>query len=249
MKKTAVWCGSYNLMNAMLASAKSVIAHSDVNKVYVISDAEKGWTPKKSVPEIVEYIDGREYLGLFDEYGPNYKTRYSPVVLLRAAFPFIFQKLDRIVSFDADLVAVSDCSGIWEQDISDHYFAAAVEPERCYGGLIYTNTGVVHHNLALQRVMGKDDEIIDVLNRHWFNWVEQDAYNYLCQGRILEMPGKYNFNPWTVLDGETPVIHHYAGVKEDFWDEKPPFSTWSKTDWDHVMEMHRQTRKERRENA
>ena len=77
-------------------------------------------------------------------------------------------------------------------------------------GTVYCNTGVALYNLAKLRD-GKADEVIEVLNRQYYRWPEQDALNWLCQGRIALMDSSYNSCPWVCEPcGFTSIIHYAA---------------------------------------
>ena len=77
---------------------------------------------------------------------------------------------------------------------------------------MYTNAGVTLFNLKKLRD-GKAQEVIDVLNTKKFRYVDQDVFNYLCQGRIYDLPSDYNDNDWTVRPNKMK-IKHYAGVQK-----------------------------------
>ena len=76
-----------------------------------------------------------------------------------------------------------------------------------------------------------------MLNRHYFRWPEQDALNYLCQGRIAHMPPIYNWCPWVIRKGyKHPRIVHYAAMND--WRGKPNVVKYRDMSWDDAMEMH-----------
>ena len=209
MFKAAVYTGSRNLYADMVTAVKSMLTNSDVDRIYLlIEDDEFPF----SLPECVTTfnVSGQLY---FRPDGPNMGSRYTYLAMMRAALAKVFPDLDRILSLDVDTIVDKDISEVWELPIDDCYYAASVEKHRCYEGLLYTNTGVALYNLKKLRDDGKVDEVIDVLNTRRYTWVEQDVFNYLCQGRIAEMPSKYNVNTWTEPTGD-PRILHYAGIRE-----------------------------------
>ena len=95
---------------------------------------------------------------------------------------------------------------------------------------------MVLYNLELLRD-GKADECISVLNNRKYTWVEQDVGNYLCQGRIYDMPSEYNSNWWTDKNAQNPKIKHYAGMQRMEWINQPESRRWRDTSWDEVMAM------------
>lgn len=231
--KHAVYCGTRNIYRDMETAAKSLIANSDVGKVhFLIEDPEF----PTELPDIIECHDvsGQAY---FPPGGANGNTPYTYMTMLRAALCHELPDLDTVLSLDTDTVCVDCASGVWEVDVDGCYLAATPESWATFRpGLFYCNTGVSLFNLKKLRD-GKADEIIDVLNRHYFRWPEQDAMNYLCQGRIAHMPPIYNWCPWVIRDGYShPRIVHYAARND--WRDEPPVVKYRDMSWDEAMEMH-----------
>jgi len=235
-KKIAAYTGTRNLYNGMLASAKSVIANSDVEEVWLLIEDDE--LPHKDVPDMVHTMNIKEKAKLFfPENGPNMNSKYTYMALMRAALCYLFPDQDKILSLDCDLVAMDDISDLWNLPIGDEYYlAASREPQFCVKGIQYVNVGVTLYNLKKLRD-GKAMEVISALNRWPYPNLEQDAFSYLCSSRTLDMPSCYNFNAYTspVRKGEVKILH-YAGV--DRWLNMPDIVKWHKTPWEDVMEMH-----------
>lgn len=207
--KAAVYTGTRNLYKQMETAAKSLLINSDVDKIYfLIEDDEFPY-------ELPDCIETRNMSGqtFFKPDGPNMKSHFTYFAMLRAALCYIFPDLDVILSLDTDTVVDADISGLWDLDLDGYYFAASREPQRCIGGLLYTNAGVTLFNLKKLRD-GKAQEAIDVLNTTEFKWLDQDVLNYLCQGRILDLDSSYNVNAYTVPTRIYKILH-YAGVPNE----------------------------------
>lgn len=223
--KHAAYAGSREVYADMAASAKSLAAHSDVDRIwFLIEDAEF----PEPLPGYVTCIDvsGQRF---FKADGPNMGSRYSYLAMMRAALCHVLPDVDKVLSLDADTICVGDVSGIWDIDLDGRYFAAAREAHRSYCDVLYTNTGVCLYNLEMLR-NGKADEVISVLNETRFQYVEQDVMNCLCQGRIAEMDGDYNANDWT--EHGDPRILHFAGHSD--WRGRPEAAMWRDMTWDDV---------------
>ena len=216
MIKAAVYTGSRNLYPDMVVAAKSLIINSDADKIYfLIEDDDFPF----DIPSCIETINisDQKY---FKPGGPNMKSPYTYFAMMRAALCYVFPDIDTILSLDVDTIVDKDISDIWSLPLGDdYYFSASREDMRSYYELLYTNTGVALYNLKKLRD-GKAQEVIDVLNTSRFNWVEQDVFNYLCQGRILDMPSCYNVNDWTDKTNDKRILH-YAGFKE--WQNFPGY--------------------------
>lgn len=221
--KYAAYCGTKNIYGDMEMSAKSLAMHSDVDKIFFIGEGDF----PDGLPDYVECIDvsGQTF---FKPDGPNMNSQYTYMTMMRAALCHVLP-VDKVLSLDADTVCLKDASGIWDIDVSGYYFSAAIEPHRSFGGLIYTNAGVTLFNLEKLRD-GKADEVIDVLNTQRFCWVEQDAMNYLCQGRIVPMLGDYNANDW--VNYYDPIILHFAGKND--WRGHPEAQKYRNMAWSEV---------------
>lgn len=216
--KAAVYSGSRNLYPDMVTSAKSLLIHSDVDHIYFLTEDDEF---PFVLPDCFTTINVSKQT-FFQENGPNMQSRYTYFALMRAALAYVFADLDRILSLDADTVVNGDISGLWDLPIEDCYFAASKEDHRSYEGLLYTNMGVTLFNLKKLRD-GKAEEVIKVLNSRRYTWVEQDVFNYLCQGRIYQMPSMYNVNTWTDKTDDQRILH-YAGIKE--WQEYAPYQKY-----------------------
>lgn len=223
--KHAVYTGSRDVYADMAASAKSLAAHSDVDRIwFLIEDPEF----PTELPDYVTCVDvsGQRF---FDRNGPNMGSGYTYLAMMRAALCHVLPDVDKVLSLDCDTVCVGDVSGLWDIDLEGRYFAAAREPHRCYCDVLYTNTGVCLYNLDMLRD-GKADEVISVLNSARFQYVEQDVMNCLCQGRIAEMDGDYNANDWT--EHGSPRILHFAGHSD--WRGRPEAAMYRDMPWEDV---------------
>lgn len=227
--KHAAYCGTREIYDDMLTSAKSLIANSDVDEVhFIIEDAEFPF----EVPDIIKVHDlsGQPF---FKQDGPNMGSQYTWMAMMRIALCHVLD-VDKVLSLDADTIAVKDCSDLWDIPLDGCYLSASEEWHRTNEGLQYTNFGVVLYNLEKLRD-GKADECIDVLNRRYFRWVEQDVGNYLCQGRIQPMEAKYNTNFFTNKNAGECVIKHFAGIPRGQWLYEPEPVKYRNMTWDEVL--------------
>ena len=231
--KHAVWCGTRNIYGDMETSAKSIIANSDVGKIWFLIEDEKF---PNELPDMIECIDvsGQQF---FKPGTPNMANGFTYMAMMRAALCHVLPDVDKALSLDADVIALRDVSHVWDIPLDGCYFAAAHEWHRTTEDVIYCNHGVVLYNLAQMRD-GKADEIIAELNANPYTWVDQDVGNYLCQGAIFDMPSEYNSNWWTDKNAQGARIVHFAGIKRHQWVEKPEILKYRDMPWDTVMWMH-----------
>lgn len=226
--KAAVYTGTKNLYPEMVAAVKSILINSDVDIVYLLIEDDKF---PVYLPDCVKTINVKNQ-EFFKKDSPNMSTPYSYMAMMRAALAFVFPDLDIILSLDVDTIVDKDISDIWDIPLGDqYYFAACHETHRTRkDGIMYTNAGVSLFNLKKLRD-GKAQEVIDVLNIKEFRYVDQDVFNYLCQGRIYDLPSDYNDNDWTVRPNKVK-IKHYAGIQR--WQHLPYVEKYRNIPWEKI---------------
>jgi len=228
MRKVAVYTGSRNLYPMMVVAAKSLLKHSSVEEIwFLIEDDEFPF----ELPDCVKTrnVSDQQY---FRQGTPNMKSEFTYFALMRAALAHEFPEEDVVLSLDVDTICIGDVDEIWDVELGDNYFAASMEKWRSVGGMQYCNIGVCLYNLKRLRESGKVDEVIDVLNRHRFSWVEQDVFSFLCQGYIAQLPSKFNGCDWTLPRNDTRIVH-YAALKK--WDDREDYKNAEKLSWSEVL--------------
>ena len=222
--RAACYAATRNLYPEMAAAAKSLLAHTDLDRVYFLIEDDAFPTP---LPPVIETINVSRQT-FFKPDGPNFRTGWTYMVLMKAALHRIFPDLDRILMLDCDTIVRADVGDLWDLDLEGHWLGAAREPQKTTRKRLYCNCGVMMMNLAQLRADGKGDELIETLNARKWEYCEQDAIAALCQGGILEIPSEFNANDFT-LPCREPKIVHYAAVYQ--WQEKPLFTAWKQARW------------------
>lgn len=231
--KHALYSGSTNLYGDMQTAAKSLIANSDVDKVWLLTEGGYDYT----LPDMCEVVDVSGQ-GFFPKDSPNMNTSFSYLSLMRAALALMpeLQGIDRVLSLDVDTVCLRKVSQIWDMPIDDCYFSASKEQSACYKNMLYCNTGVTLYNLEKLRD-GKAEEVVHALNWRKYPNIEQDVFSFLCQGHIHDMPSEYNVNRFT--DSTNIVrIKHFAAIKAEVWRNDRDVRAYREMDWDTVMRKH-----------
>lgn len=204
--KAACYCGTRNLYADMIPAVNSLLANSDVDKVYLLIEDDA--FPYEFPPKVETInVSNQPY---FKRDGPNYNQGWTYMVLMRAALHRAFPTISRILSLDVDTIVAKDISELWDLPIDDYYLAAAKEPYKSRYRT-YVNCGVMLLNLDKLRD-GKGDELIDALNTYRYGFNEQDCIAERCQGGIYVMSSDYNANNYTEPTS-TPKIVHFAAIK------------------------------------
>ena len=232
MERHAAYCGTRNLYGDMVVSAKSLYANSKVDRIhFIIEDSEF----PDELPDFTECHDviGQTWFG-WD--GPSMRNGWTWMVLMRACLCHILPDIDTVLSLDVDTVCVGDVTGIWDTPMERSYFAGVREPAKSRDGMLYVNFGVALMNLAKLRD-GKADEIISVLNSQRFPFNEQDVSNYLCQGRIAELPSDFNSMEFNG-GAPNPRLLHFAAVDGKIWRKDRNVRKYREMPWGEAICMH-----------
>ena len=231
--KHALYSGSRNLYGDMQTACKSLIANSDVDKVWLLTEGGFDFW----LPDICEVVDVSGQ-GYFPAGGPNMGSKFSYLALMRAALALMpeLSGVDKVLSLDVDTICVRNVSGAWNMPVDSCYFSASIEPRCCYKNMQYCNTGVALYNLDMLRD-GKAEEVVHALNVRRFPNIEQDAFSFLCQGRIHEMPSEYNANPWTAPYPYVRIAH-YAGEEAEKWRDARDVVRFREMTWEEALSRH-----------
>lgn len=236
MERHAAYTGTRNLYEDMETAAKSLVGMTSVDKVHFLIEDDEF---PGELPDLIECHNVSDQT-FFKSGTPNMQSQFSYMAMMRIALCHVLDEdIHRVLSLDCDTIAANDFSDLWELPIDDYYFSATHEWHKSGNGLLYCNHGVVLYNLDKMRD-GKADECIEVLNKRKYTWVEQDVGNYLCQGRIYDMPALYNSNYWTDKGKPSglPYIIHYAGIKHEDWCNNNEVVYWREMPWDQVLSFH-----------
>lgn len=224
--KVVVYMATRKLYDMLPAAYNSLLAFNNLDHVYLLIEDD---TFPHKLPENVTTVNvsGQD---LFRHDGPNFRTRYSYMILLRAALTKLFPDLNRILSMDVDTIVHESLLPLWDLDLNESYFAAVTEPKsRHIRGYPYPNFGVCMLNLEHLRKDGMDDTIIAELNTVSHKYPEQDAFVRNCGMRFTPLPSDYNDTSTGFKITEHTdhaIVTHYAGFNE--WTDFDIVSYWLK---------------------
>ena len=215
MMKSAVYMGTRNIYHDMIPSLKSLLMHSDVEKVYFLIEDDEF---PEYLPPCVEVINmsGQTF---FDPNGPNYTNPWTWMPMMKAALSKVLPD-DKTLILDYDVFFNDDVSELWDIDLTGCYFAGVTEWKKQGFPQPYINIGVALLNLKKIREDRMDDRFIHSLNTKYTFTNEQDVMNRMCQGHIKTISSTYNMNDY-VEPCENPKVTHFAGIGENFpWSRK-----------------------------
>ena len=228
-ERVVVYCGTRNTYEYMVASCKSLLQHTQVDKVYFLTEDDVFPEP---LPEIITNINVSQQQ-YFKPSGPNYDNVWSYMCLMRAVFTKLLPEHSRVLSLDIDTVIAQDISELFDIDMTNSYIAGVHEIKRSQED--YINFGVVMMNLSKLRKDGMDDLIVSALNKEKYDCPEQSVFSELCARHILLLPTEYNYVTHSTLTGEcsNPKIIHYAGIK--YWKHYSGFRKYKDFPWECIV--------------
>ena len=231
--KYALYSGSKNLYGDTQTSCKSLIANSDVDHVYILTEGDYDFW----LPDFCEVLDvsGQQF---FPPDSPSMKTSYSYLALMRAALALMpeLSHVNRILSLDVDTICVRDVSQVWDMPIDDCYFSASNEYVTKIKDMLYCNTGVALYNLEKLRD-GKAEEVVYALNERLYPNIEQDVFSFMCLGRVHDMPSEYNCTRFTLPTNVIRILH-FAGDPTPKWRKEPMVAKYRDMSWDEALRLH-----------
>ena len=240
-KRVAAYSGSRNLYPMMVPAVKSLLVNSDVEEIWLYIEDDE-FPREYEMPEDLVKIRNCSDQRYFRFDGPNMKSNYTYLALMRSTYAKEFPELDRILSLDVDTIVIDDISLLWDLPLDDnggYYFSASPEPygtQQARFDYLYTNIGVCMYNLKKLRD-GKVDEVIKALNETRYSWMEQDCFNEKCAGRVYPMEPEYNFCRYTIRGQglEAAKIIHFSGDKK--WSDKPIVEKYGAMDWKYIRKL------------
>lgn len=215
---------------------------------------------RRTIKKIVTTHGGRLVWRVVRRRESPYRTydysRWSPVIFYRLFAHRTFPNLDKILYIDSDTLVRDDLTTLYNTDVSKYAMGAVRDmapveipnnpngiyvrefQEKYLKNNLYINSGVLLLNLPKMRE--NESNLLRV--KIPLKYPDQDILNVGLDGKILELPLKYNFVPdayktnkftkKTLQDAEKhPVIwHFYAGKPYLYGYVKPEsYSAFYKT--------------------
>ena len=225
MRRVAAFFATRNYYRMMAASAKSLLRHTQMNRVWFLIEDDEF---PEELPEVIrtKNISGQTW---FQPDGPNYHTQWTYTCLLPLAFPEIFPEEDRILRLDDDVIVEKDSGALLDMDMRGNVLAMVEEPVRSKFPFKYFNAGVTLMDLKQLRETGRYRKMIDLANRETLTAMDQDALNVYCQGEIMKLGPEWNSAGHITEHAENAYIRHYAGCLKPLG--RRSFEEYEKAEW------------------
>lgn len=225
MRRVAVYAGTRNVYPMMMAAAKSLLAHTQMDRVWFLIEDDEFPEP---LPNLIRTENAARY-SIFDPNGPNYNSKWTWMTLMRLVVPVILAWEDLVLWLDVDTIVEQDIGDLFDIDMAENYVAMVAEPARSKFPFVYHNAGVML--MDLDRI--REDELVKrwirLIDRDPFTAPDQDVINLICQGEILTLGPEWNSAGAITQDARNPYIRHYAGYLRPLG--LPVFEQYRKSEW------------------
>jgi len=181
----------------------------------------------------IDFVEAGKY---FENYTLYVHSCFSVEIYFRLIIPYIFEKYDKVLYFDGDMISVTDVSELYDMEmgnnlvtaVPDNYHKSNVEElETLRKKGSYFNTGMLVINAAEFRKSFSFQQIMELASSQKLEFPDQDLLNVLCKDRTILVSRKWNFilaektgnyqeseKDDYQAAGATPNIIHYTGTKK-----------------------------------
>lgn len=203
-------------------SIASLLEHNKVTKLYILAEDDEIPLDVSCPVEVINY-SGQKY---YDSRCPNMHTQWNIIPLVWTLIPELV-KANKVIYLDMDTIICESLKPIWDIDLKGKWGAWC--PERMgtykpFGKPKYYNGGVGVFNLAQMRKDHTAELLVELLNREFFLYSGQDAFNkILPDDKVVDLDARYN-ECFCCGFTDKPAIVHYAGIGD--WMNNRSMSRW-----------------------
>ena len=203
-----------------------------------------------------------------NEIGNYSNARFPEVTLWRLFLPSHFSSYESILYLDNDTIVYDDVSNFFDlipddkaiAAVRDFYFSVISDKEdsREYFGVRtmknYFNSGFVLFNVAKFNEMISAEDILRMINRNEYLYLDQTVLNILCEGSVELLPYEYNYqkddhwlfdwakktNPLKFLEIERArkniKVRHFVEYEKNSlpWEHLHVQDKWEKDFWEYL---------------
>ena len=220
--RTVVYTGNRKVYESMATAAKSMLYHKGADRIlFLIEDDE---FPEPLPPQIeVRNVSDQAF---FNPEGPNYKSRWSYLALMKAAVPFLPGIEGRVLVLDVDTIVCGSLDELWSLPDAPIYMAREVgRPNEYY------NSGVMLMDTDALQVPFK--AVLKKINFNSYAFGDQDAINEVMKGKIRALPPEFNASTWTVSPDNPVKIKHFAAILN--WKNEPLYKEYANMSWETAI--------------
>ena len=223
------YSGNERVFPLIFLSALSIVEHTaSPIKIYLLtmdlSDRDPQFTPipkervellrravqAKNERNEVELLDAREAYFTRLLNGKNERNHYTPYAMGRLLLSD-FELPERILYLDSDVMCCSDLSQIFEIDVENYEYAAALDVMgKFWIHRRYCNSGVMYMNLERMKKTCLLERCCQYVRTHKLAFPDQTALNRLAGSKLILPP---KFNEQRGVKEDTVLKHFCRGIK------------------------------------
>ena len=241
------FCSDKRGMKLMAVSIKSLL---NVSKgkcdydIYCVIDEDVDKDEKKALTNLIRETGSTvTFLNPNKDFDKSYLRHWTKAIYYRTMLPDLLPKVDKIIYADIDVIFCNDLIEADNLDMGNNYIAGV---KTFADG--YINSGFLIMNLKQIRKDKLYKKWLEVSQREKYPNPDQDLLNYTCQGRILYLPLKYNFQPmdganifkchapWEIQDIQYHlVVLHFSNWMKP-WHDKNKRPIFQELWWEHAKQ-------------
>lgn len=155
----------------------------------------------------------------------NKNPDMSCTTFLKFDIPFLLPQYDKILYLDGDTIILKDLCELYQIDLADNYLGMVqdyhqlvVKHHKELGIKKYFNAGVMLFNAKKFR----DENLHEVFGKTYtensqkFTYHDQDTFNVVLEGKIKELPLKYNWMVSNMYFRYSKIRTIYGLTKKEF---------------------------------
>lgn len=194
----------------------SLFKNNNVQKLYLFTEDDSVkdiWSNK------IRFINTNKIKKYISWRSPNYNTRYTRMTLIRCYLSKLLEE-SKVLYIDTDTIIDGNLDKLWNTNL-DKYAVAGVKEKGDWDRHLklkgfndkYINCGVLLMNLDYIRKHKLDDKMIEMLNKEYHEYPDQDTINIVCKSKIKYIHNTYNSTTTTGIVENAKIIHYIAGDK------------------------------------
>jgi lipopolysaccharide biosynthesis glycosyltransferase len=250
---TGVQTCALPILISLLYNAKEKCCYD----IYCVVDKNVETLDKNKIKDIVNRVSPSSTIhfvsagNVFDSSKTG--AWYTKSIYFRLLLPELLPEIDKIIYLDTDLIVLHNLCELYNNDLGDNMLAACLDTINIrvlwygygYANCIlpvkrrqYINSGVLIMNLKELRQNTLKEQWLKLSSEKLLQ-PDQDILNHTCEGKILFLPIKYNYNiQWEriwqaaiheclfseeeyIAAKNNPTIYHYIG-KDKPWNSNCP---------------------------
>ena len=235
-------CCTRNWYMYLTTELYALFKHNNIKKVYLFIEDDEIFYLKDSRIQFINVNKLKEYI---IKESPNYNTKYSKMSYIRCYFSKILNE-NKVLYIDADAIVVDDIKELWNTNLNNYAIAGVKEAGEWSKHLgiegmddKYINSGVLLMNLDFIRKEKLDDKMIDLLNKNFYHYPDQDVINTVCIDKIKYLSNIYNSTETTGMVDNAKIIH-YIRERKGWIKTSPRSDIWFKY-YDEMLERSENT--------